>query len=320
MTEYFSGSDPHSFVYVSGPVATATTSGTLIFTDCVHAGTLLGIDAIYDTPVFGTLTDCWFHCVYTCGNTNGSDIYSFIGLFNSVGAEVARIRRYSTGGWVRPEVYDGTTWVTGPGFNATANSKFTYDIHYESSGKVSFYINGSPYFEHTGSLHATADVQKARFKAQYSGTVSEVIVSDSNTVARRLESEVATANGTDNVDGTGSYVDIDEIGLNDSDVLILNAAGQKRSFTSPARTFNSVNHTPKTVTVSARMKRDATGPQNARFYLIIGGTRYYSTTFALADGFLTYQYSWDTNPATGTAWTYAEAQSASLEWGIEALA
>jgi hypothetical protein len=48
-------------------------------------------------------------------------------------------------------------------------------------------------------------------------------------------------------------------------------------------------------------------------------TRYYGTTFALDVIPLAYQYTWQLNPATGVAFTAAEANAATLEWGWEAV-
>lgn len=217
----------------------------------------------------------------------------------------------------------GATW---PVVADGAVSRF--DVHHKAAnaGKVEVYY-GSPGAQ-AKVLDAAGDYSGAGAIVRiYHGTnstgggfntlVAHEVVQTTPTLATTSEIKPPTAQGTD-ADGTGDYTAIDEQSYSDADFITLGAVGQRQSFTSAARALTQ--NTVSGITLSCRAWYEAGGPTSIKPYLKIAGVRYYGTTFALDLIALGYQYTFTVNPATGVAFTAAEANDAALEYGWEAVA
>lgn len=128
-----------------------------------------------------------------------------------------------------------------------------------------------------------------------------------------------TADGAD-TDGTGGWADLNDASLSalDTTFVSLPSSGNRRSAkNSTARDYNGRG--VRAVGFGARLRCGATGPTQVRPYLTVGGTRYYhpSAPVTLNTSFESYSFTWEQNPATTADWTTADAQAASLEYGIE---
>lgn len=147
-----------------------------------------------------------------------------------------------------------------------------------------------------------------------------IFVVDSDGDASYVYNNVANAEGAD-TGGTGGFASVNSTGSTyDSTFISLPTAGLRRSIKNTANR-NYAGRTVLAVAVNARLRRGTTGPTRARIYLTIGGTRYYHpNTQLLTTAFESYSFVFETNPATGVAWELADAQAASLEWGVEAVA
>jgi hypothetical protein len=209
-----------------------------------------------------------------------------------------------------------------------AGSTARFDVHHKGTagGKIEVYY-GAPNAQ-TKVVDATADYSGAGsivriFHGQslagggYLNSVAFEMVQDTSTLSSTSEIKPPTSNGAD-VDGTGTWADVDEQTTSDADLITLNAVGQRQSFKAAARTQTQAVVTG--ITVSCRAWYEAGGPTGIKPYLTIAGVRYYGAVFALDLVPLAYQYTFDVNPATLVAFTTAEANAATLEWGWEAVA
>ena len=71
--------------------------------------------------------------------------------------------------------------------------------------------------------------------------------------------------------------------------------------------------------MSARLKRDTGGPQNAQLMLRKASTDYPGSNLAnVGVGFDGHVNIWETDPNTAAAWTIADANAATLEFGVKA--
>lgn len=318
----FAGSEISAFGMPASAFSETTTGGSYRASYSRGSIRAVGSGISFTAKLDSAISEGWISCrLYANWDNDGDD--TTIELKDSSGVGIIRLMTpaYSV---FRTQYWDGSTWVTfGSDIALTANSLFELVIYFVTggSGEAAILINGvlvssGPIGTATNALKT---VELGDADDNLGTNLSEVIIMDGgdSLVGAALETEAPTADGTD-TDGTGTYADVDEYPYNDSDFLVLASAAERHSFTSPARTGTIDIITG--VSVAARMKRDASGPQSARFYLKIGGTRYYGTTFALTLGMDGYQYAWPTNPATGTAWTTTDAEAAGLEWGIEAVA
>lgn len=254
----------------------------------------------------------------------------YIKFYDSSHVAWLRVRMPTTVGTMVAEMWNGSAWtVLGSGSIDQSQIKNTHCNCYvkgvgTAAGSIRLQYNGVTVFDLTGQNFAGfADLRYVRWSAIGTDSsrhdASQFQIGSETAVGRNSKTVAANANGTDATDGSGTYTDVNETGLNDSTFIELTAAGQKRSIKAAARTL--AQPTCKGVTVTGRLMRvDATGPQQAKPYLLIGGTRYYGTTFALTTGFINYQYTWLVNPATAAAWTMSDINAATLEWGWEAVA
>lgn len=243
------------------------------------------------------------------------------------GVDIIRLYKVTNGDWNIGE-WSGSAWVvraTLPYITATIHP---VEIEWDIPGDIlRVWVDEVLELDTTFTYSHNAVHQINVTPAGGTGTPghregwSEIIVADN---ARALDSvlvetEAPNANGTD-TDGTGAYTDVDEL-ANDATTTAIefSTAGQRKSFTSPARTGTHGSGTILAVTVAMDLRYVAGGPEKARFFLKIGGTRYYGPTFTLTLGYSGYQHAWSLNPATSAAWTSTDADSSGLEWGVEAV-
>jgi hypothetical protein len=270
-----------------------------------------------DTPI----TSGWVSFYYLSTYPDDDNQINWY-ILNSSGAGVWRMYPPVTQNSMQCQYYNGSTWVAvGPNFTMSSSNLQKYDIEFSfgSPGTFTLYQDGVAVV--SGPL-GNYDFSKMRFSnsdaSTNTGHMSQYIVDDTDsTLGYVVETEAPTANGLDAVDGVGTYTDVDEAVLNTGDFVIMDTNAQKRSFTGPARTGSRT--VIKGVTASARLIEAGGGVTNARFYLVIAATRYYSPSFAVGTTWSGYQYIWTTNPATGLAWDGADSDVSSLEWGVEAL-
>lgn len=268
-----------------------------------------------------------------CSHFNGDGVSfqpgaaEFMKMMDSSGVGWLRVRMPTTAGTFVIELWDGGAWNSIASGIDPALAAGRWNFHVTGAGGMSgaalLQRNGVTIVSVTGQDFTDfADLRFCRWgcmgtDATRSDT-SEFAIGTASLANHKLKTVRANANGTDASDGSGTYTDVNENGLNDATFIELTASGQKRSIKAAARTLSSPAY--KGVTVTGRlMVQDLTGPQQAKPYLLISGTRYYGTTFALTTGFVNYQYTWLVNPATTLAWTTSDVNSANLEWGWEAV-
>lgn len=175
------------------------------------------------------------------------------------------------------------------------------------------------------NLTSMVNIDRLRIYAPNSTTTSyfvcEAFIKDGSAVTAFVYGNQITGNGSD-IDGTGAYTEVDDTGATitayDTDFSSLPSSGNRRSYKSAARSFGG--RSVKSVGFDARLRCGATGATQCKPYLRIGGTRYYwnsGTAVTLTTTFADYWFAWENDPSTGAAWAATNAESASLEFGIE---
>lgn len=317
MTIYFQGGEQESFF---NPTGTASTSAGMFDSAWARQANNGGCRA-YSKVAITTFYATWSsrNATTILGNTHvwaifydlaGNQRVRFYGTANNI----FRVEYWKSGAWVACTNLVGITGVWG------VLNRFVLHVDI-AGGKIELHRDGVLVGTDTGlDLSGITDLSSVYLADPVGDWYhSQVIIADENLLLWNSKTAYATANGTDSTDGTGTYTDINESTLSDTTYISFTANGQKRSFTTVDRAA-SLSRYPKGITVTGRLMRlDATGPQQARPYLLIGGTRYYGTTFTLTTGWDSYQYTWMLNPSTGLAWALSEAESASLEFGWEAV-
>jgi hypothetical protein len=282
------------------------------------------------TPDWGAVDEIWhkFNYVNAGGVTAGFPIWA---AKNAAGQIVAQILSVSAGS-SQFQIWSGSAFVNvGAAITNGSTALWRYDVHFKGGAAGYVEIWAGPAGAQTkildtsgapaawGSAVAIVRVyhEGTRTGGGFNTNVGSEIVQTTSTLSTRNETKQPTSNGTD-VGGTGTWADVDESNpFNDSDVVTLSASGQHQSFKAAARTLTQA--VVSAVTASCRAWYEVGGPTQIKPYLTISGTRYYGTTFALGLTPQGYQYSWTINPATSAAFTQAEANAATLEWGWEAV-
>lgn len=326
MTILGSASELDLFTIGSGSIVEVTTAGKFDANFCRAAIQMGNVSTNYFERVLAaSQTTFWLSFDWIQLSTAALSTDSVV-LVNSSGTPVFKLT-FTSAMVLQAQYWNGSSWTNiGSTLSLTSSvlTRLVLKLVCGGSGSFELYKDGSLALSGSASMTSVTNVLSFRcYCTNNNGTAgnrthfSQLIWGTTSLVGINAELEAPTAGGTDNSAGTGSYVDIDEAVLSDADLMALPNNTDQRSFTSPART--QTTGAVQAVVVNARVKKDASGPSQFRFYLLIGGTRYYGATQAATTGFAGYQEVWTQNPATSAPWTLSAANDAAMEWGIEAL-
>jgi hypothetical protein len=213
--------------------------------------------------------------------------------------------------------------------------KIDVSINYNTSGYITFYLNGTQTFTYSGDV--TTDSTTTLSGLQLGGCVtggnngatpysawSEVIVATRDTRNMSVATQVATANGNADTFAGGTAANLAALTFLTSDPApnYATAAGQIQEYTVtpalPSGSFSVVS-----VVQHARATVGASGPTKFDFVVRTGGADFTSSPdTAPTLVWATYTYNWDTNPNTGNAWQVTDlaASSSSFNLGLKSVA
>lgn len=280
------------------------------------------------SPVFASVVDAWLHMDFATSPGSASIWVTHVSLFDSGGTERIRLQANSVAASLRILYNVGAGWVqAGADYGVNHHNRQTLDLNVltnTASGRIRLYNAGSLVLD-TGVLNLSGISNIARLMFSGSPSLSpqtdtgvfcsQVIVADEPTIGWRLSTFVPTGNGA-NTAWSGTYADVDEIVYNDGDFISTAVADDIETFALTGLSIGTEE--VKAVAVTARARRNASGPQNLQLALRKGSTNYFSGTKALDVGFTPNINIWETDPATGIAWVPADVLT--LEAGVKAIA
>jgi hypothetical protein len=115
----------------------------------------------------------------------------------------------------------------------------------------------------------------------------------------------------------GVYTDINEQVLNRATGMSFDTVGDGADFALADLTGATATSPVMGFRLSADVRVGASGPSQAKLYVRISGTNYYSSAIPVVGiGFVSIAWQWDLNPATSAPWTGTEINA--LKVGIEA--
>lgn len=271
-------------------------------------------------------TDFWLHISWASrfADDDGNNMLRF---YNSSGTEVFRVDVVAPSEDFQAYYWNGSSFVAvGSSWfmdDSTSGGVHELVIHIECGGSGAFeaFYDGALVDSGAVASASVDNIKEVRFYDSDSSTTfgtfySEMIFSDEALVGATLETQWPTGNGTD-ADGTGAYTDVDEATRSDVDYIVLANVGEKQSITYDA--FTETQDAVLAYVLSATIGCDASGPSQVRAYIVVGGTRYYSSPVTVSLSILPYNFVWETNPATAAAWSVAQIEAVT-ECGIEAYA
>jgi hypothetical protein len=273
-----------------------------------------------------TFTTGWVHFVveHTGGSYGTTATQAFV---NDAGIPI--LRCVSSDGGVtytsRWQVWNGSAWIaiTGTDLPYTAGQSYTTDVFVDTTtGKLMLYRQGVLIFDVTVPLLVGTNIGTVLFGNGYNGTwfyQQTLIATGETTIGCTVRTRYATGAGDDTA-WEGDYTAISEFPVNDDTTISAATAGDRESFVANALAPLNVGNEVKGVLVAARFRSNGASPANLKPYLLIGGTRYLSASFATSSaGWVSGWGSYHTNPATGLAWG-KDINTVNVQFGVEAAA
>jgi hypothetical protein len=326
MTEMFCGGEMGAFTPSGSGVVETTEAGMFnaSFARCalsldgtIGSPNLYYADGVEWAEVAGDIYVHFDHAI----SGNSAVTNNVLVLLNDIGTEVYRIRQtvVSTNvyAWQMQYLNVGLAW-TNAGTTISASSYLsTFDLFVDTTnGDMSLFASGTELVTVTGlSLSHNSGVANVRlYSADQPRCISQVIVDTDPTIGDRLYTLPPTGAGADTA-WTGTYTEIDEIVYSDADFINSSTNDQVETFAIAAPTLTG--YTVRSISITARAKRGASGPANLRFVLRSSGTNYDNgSDIALGVGYGAFWATWATNPATAAAWVNSAV--ASLQFGVKA--
>lgn len=289
------------------------------------AGCTLGT---YTSPYpLGGLTDVW--AGFTMGNTIGSasedSTVTIFELRTSGGQGIVRLQ--NTSGPTRTfQYWNGSAWTNiGTLSNSSTRMGRRIDIRckiHGSTGEFRIYVDRVLQQSLTGNtdfFSATIDDFAVNGWGQFNGrSITELCIASEDTRKIRIKGGYFTGDSATNTGWTGGFANLNETPTSDyttadADASVSSASGQDMSFTKPALGNFGDDGAILAVSVSARAKNDGS---SADFDLLVrsGGTNYTAGHGRTINTTNTNGYAaiWNTDPATGVAWTKSGVDNCEL--------
>lgn len=322
MTIVFAGNEREPFGAIVPSVTEVTTASTFNSTYCRSSLLASGSLSTITTPALGSLATSYTRFdFYSAFVSNSGRV--FARWYNALGVEVFRLIG-DTSFHLQMAYWNGASFINiGSPYTLVANTLITIEVKIVcgGSGSAELSVNNTSIGTGSASMTLVTDIDKVVLVDNIGGGsamyYSRLMVATVPMVSWQQFVAPATSNGSDSTDGTGTFTDINELPFNDATLINLPTAGNRRDFKSASRSLGA--GTVVGVTVTARAQKGLTGPSKIKFYVVQSSTRYYSPDIPLTTTFTGYEYTWETNPATGLAWTTTAAGDANLEWGWEAV-
>lgn len=324
----FAGTSIDQFI-VSGDVSDVTQTGDAWCDVRVQA--VDGASNYFDTPDLGVaLRNHWFcfrHVNDMAGTTTGRRNIAWE-LVDANGVGVVRVFRAGAVGTNDVfQRWNGSAWVNIGSAGAVVNyADIKIDIYckLDASGELSLYRNGILMFQETGDFSSYADPRRMRHGRYQSGNNSgtmEMMISTESLIGVRFSYDVPESDGA-NTAWTGTYADVDETVLDNTDYIYTGSAGNRETVKSATRASKVSTKEVKAVVIShSSAKGFSGGPTKIATTIRKGGVDYDNASDqSLIFGFKGYQQIWENDPSTGIPWTPTDAADANLEYGVKAVA
>jgi len=260
--------------------------------------------------------------------------HTWFTLRSSTGVDAIRLRTVS-GTQSELQYWNGSVWTAiGAAFNTPSTAYARFRIDFSGYGTASGSISWTADLEATATpvgsgsasglnLSSVPDIAAidGDFTAAGGGLhiLEGCLLQDTTVAAAYAYSHVPTAGG-DATGATGTFSNLDDGSgeTPDTNLVSLAASGDRYS----AKNSANRNYSGRTIAAlgfNARLSCGATGPTQVKPYIKVGGTRYYhsSSPLTLTTTKTNYSFMWTLDPSTGAAWVTADAESSTIEYGIE---
>lgn len=289
-----------------------------------------------DATLSSPLSECWVHFTGRVESDGFSrlEFGSLFDLYDDDGNSLLTIS-HASGVVEVSTVLDstGSTTIFTIGFN----TNFTVDIHLSvnSSGFIKVYVDSILKYNQTGDTVASTSatgVETLRFRdpGYIAGELTsssnemcfgQVLVSDSNTIGALVYTLDHTTT-TDSINdwAVGDINDIDEFGVNDTDLLSTDTDNDQFTYDSSITLSAPSGVEAYTAVVQTWRGSYDAGASVTNITPFLNDTTSTSTSFGTSQGlttsFANYRKIWDTDPADSGNWTATKINN--YEFGIQA--
>lgn len=302
----FAASEQESFDSV-GSVAFET-SGTFHDTSMTRGALRVGNSDTL-TTTFVSKSDVWIHFKGYLRVANGNSGTSV--TISGGGTDLVRIHTFSDASEGHDlEYWSGSAWISIQIDALSIAQLMDVDLHCNfaaSGGEFTLYQDEVQVAQFTGDTTVGGSaVDTLTLSGTAVGSVdcfySQVLISDTDTRGKQVETLVATADGVATA-FTGTFADIDDEGLNDDGNSIEGVSdGAEQLFELGNPTVPS-NHFISDLVFGSRSSTAAAGSQSMQFLTRSGSTNYASASVTGLDATLRpYQLIQTTDPDTGEVW------------------
>lgn len=287
-----------------------------------------GSAAYFDSPTVAAQTDFWFHddLAQSASVTSSTTLVRLIEFIDGGGiAQVRLTASWSTSATWQMERFDGTNWVSVGSCVADASAVQTVDIHIVSntaSGSIDLYLSGTHRISSgTVDLSGCTGIVASRCwgttrSISAFALHSQMILANTSTIGRRVGTIVMTGQGATHAFTAGGFGNIDETIYNDGDQINSDTNAQVELFTgTPVPDFTG--YTIEAIAVTARAKKESTGPAQLQLAIRSGGTTYFSSTIALDVAYGNFCNVWSLNPNGSVAWLSTDIST--LQYGVKSI-
>jgi hypothetical protein len=247
------------------------------------------------------------------------------GIRDNLGNYLIRIVTSGTGANRQFQVWDGVSaWANvGAIIVVPLNARNRYDLFVDFPNRIlRVWIGG------VLTIDATLPVSAIGFQcvnavwnncsdADHARYCSEIIVADENTLAMRVLTIPAVANGAETA-WAGTVTDINEIVLNDATAITTSTIGALESFTINTPTIPA-NFSLRALCIGARASSNSVSPDDLEGLMRVDGDNYFSAPRTIA-GIGGNSIVFDNNPATSAPWAVSDLAAANLQFGFAARA
>lgn len=265
------------------------------------------IDAATDLPFTSGngLSSFWTAIVTQQGNMGSSgNVYQWL---DTAGTPWFRIIVPSQNVY-QAQYWNGTTWTNmGSTFVVNLGSVHRFDLNIviASSGKFIVFLDNVLVFEFDADFSAIPPISELWWSGSNQNSDASfsrnILVADTSTRECTIRTKTASAAGAKQ-EWVGAFGNINEFPETSTLIVSTPTAAKTTNYAHAAFSATPSGQEVKAVAVGSYMRRDTSGPQNAKLLLTIGGTDY-AKDVATPDISYTGRCAiWNADPSTVAAW------------------
>lgn len=316
MARYFAANTLSSFNVFSPPDSGHSTSTSTFDSNYVSNSIAIGGYAGMSTPVLPvTGPTLWVRFTMNAG-------YSYSNIipleFYNGGNRAYRLTTGNSGSAWQFQRWNGTAWVnvgTAMG-DLGVGSLRVWVLRLDFASGLELWINGNTVVSATGMGGGEPKIDTIHFRAIGAQTAyySEIMVADHDLRENHYMCKRPVGAGFYN-DGSGTFADVDDTSINDSDVVILPNSGSRKLFTHPGITVPS-GYRIVAASVGGRARRSGT-VTDGKLLVRSGTTDSAGSGLGLGVSFEPRCRVLDLDPATSGSFTQSSFNA--LQFGLEAV-